>query len=548
VNVGSSIIKNLEGIGVGHIFGGAGEANAEMLLELKKSERINTIIVKNEQAASFMACGYAMFSDNLGVCVSTAGPGEFNLFSGLAVALSDSLPVLAISGFVPKDRRGKGALNEATGLHRTPDSQRMFEATTKKTFIIDDPDATCDILEEAVNLAFEGRPGPVHIHLPTDTIVQEITNHRQIRLRVDPVEPDPAQLERLASVLADALRNGDEVMAIIGYGAIRSHAEQDVLAFVDRFQIPFSATMDAKGVLPEDHPLSLGGFGTSGDAAGEAHFARAKVVIAMGNSFAQNASYAFREDLFEGKRLLHINIDANEIGKVYPTDLGLLSDVGPAVRGLDRLLRESVGTIAPKTLERERFVDQAINASGDNIHPALLVREISRLLPERSVIMGDAGGHMLWLNCYLHLTKGQVYQNPGSFGPMASNVNGAIGVKCADPERTVVVGCGDGAYLMAGFEFMTAVQYKIPVVWVIFNNGGFNVIKQFQEMHHGAHAFTEFPSPDYAMYAKACGGRGYRVERLQDFAPVFQGALQANEPALIDVALDADVYPPYKLK
>lgn len=548
MNVGASIVKNLEALGVDHIFGGAGEANAEMLLELKKSTQIKTVIVKNEQGASFMACGYAMFTDNLGVCVSTAGPGEFNLLSGLAVALSDSLPVLAISGFVPKNHRGKGGLNEATGLHRTPNSPQIFAATTKKQFIIDAPEKACDILEEAVNVAFAGRPGPVHIHLPTDVIVQEVKNHRQISLSVAAVTPDANQFERFADALCQALRQHDEMMAIIGYGAVRSQAANDILAFVEKYQIPFSATMDAKGILPENHPLSLGGFGTSGDPAAEQQFSRAKVILALGNSFAQNATYGFRENLFDGKLLLHINIDPNEINKVYPAEYSLVSDVRTAVQWLDHRLSRLVGTIAPKRFfTGKRFADQLIKPTSDKIHPALLVREISRLLPKDSVIMGDAGGHMLWLNCYLHLTQGQIYQNPGSFGPMASNVNGAIGVKCASPERTVVVGCGDGAYLMAGFEFMTAVQYQIPVIWIIFNNGGFNVIKQFQMMHHGDYAFTDFPNPDYVLYAKACGGRGYRVETLEQFAPVFSEALQANEPTLIDVVLDGDVYPPYHL-
>jgi acetolactate synthase I/II/III large subunit len=506
---------------------------------------MKTVITKNEQGASFMACGYAMFNDNLGVCVSTAGPGEFNLLSGLAVALSDSLPVLAISGYVPKNHRGKGGLNEATGLHRTPNSPAIFSATTKKTFLIDDPAQAIDMLEEAVNLAVAGRPGPAHIHMPTDVIVQEVPNFRLIDVKIAPVTPDEAQAAKLASVLAAALNAGEEVMALIGYGAIRSHAEKDLLVFVEKYQIPFAATMDAKGVLPEDHPLALGGLGTSGDRAGEQQFASAKVVLALGNSFAQNATFDFKAGWFGGKALLHVNIDPDEIGKVYATPYGLVSDVKAALRALDRALAPQVRTVAPKVLQKHRFIDQQISYAGSKVHPALLVREISRLLPPRSVIMGDAGGHMLWLNCYLYLTKGQVYQNPGSFGPMASNVNGAIGVKAANPERTVVAGVGDGAYLMSGFEFMTAVQYRIPVVWIIFNNGGFNVIKQFQDKHFGDHAFTEFPSPDYVGYARACGGRGYRIERLEDFASAFTEALQSQEPTLIDVVLDADVYPPY---
>src|SRR5262245_54415215 len=136
------------------------------MLALKHSKKIRPVITRNEQAASFMACGYAIYSNRLGFCFATAGPGAFNLFSGLAVAMSDSYPVLAVSGFSSLEWKGKGALNETSGVNRTPDSNSMFAATTKRSFLLEDASRTCDVLEEAVNLAFAGRPGPVHIHVP----------------------------------------------------------------------------------------------------------------------------------------------------------------------------------------------------------------------------------------------------------------------------------------------------------------------------------------------------------------------------------------------
>lgn len=154
---------------------------------------------------------------------------------------------------------------------------------------------------------------------------------------------------------------------------------------------------------------------------------------------------------------------------------------------------------------------------------------------------------MLWLNCYLHLTKNQRYQNPGSFGPMASHVNGSIGVKAANPDKTVICGCGDGAYLMAGFELLTAVQHDIPVVWVIFNNGEFNVIKKLLLNLWGEQAFMQFKNPDYVKYAKACGAKGYRVEKIEDFEKIFKRAVRSKKPVLIDVVVESEVYPPFSL-
>ncbi|MBN1886893.1 MAG: thiamine pyrophosphate-binding protein [Thermoflexales bacterium] len=547
MDVNQSIVKTLEALGVDHVFGGSGQVNASMLLALRDSRQIKTLIVRNEQAASFMACGYSMFSDKLGVCFATGGPGAFNLFSGMAVAYYDSLPVLGITGYTSAGARGKGALNESTGLNRTPDSHKMFAATTKKAYILEDPDQTCDILEEAINIAFEGRPGPVHIHIPKDVTGATVSNFREIKLEVKPALPQEKKIRAFADRLAKAMAGKEQTAVLIGYGAVRSHAEKELLEFVERFQLPFMTTMDAKGILPEDHPLSLGVYGTAGDPGARRYFDGASLILALGNSFAENATFAFKPDLYQNKTLMHVNIDGNEIGKVYEADFGMVSDVKLAVAGIMRALAGQVGAVEPRQIDKEKWHDMPIDYGGAKVHPGEMVKLISRNLPENSIVLGDAGSHMLWLNCYLQLTKNQRYQNPGSFGPMASHTNGAIGVKCAHPDKHVIAGVGDGCYLMAGFELLTAVQYNIPVVWVIFNNGEFNVIKKFLINMYGEHAFMQFGNPDYVAYAKACGAEGHRVEKLEDFEPAFVTALKSNRPTLIDVAVESEVYPPFSL-
>src|SRR5277367_2919889 len=336
VRVYEAIVRGLESVGVDAAFGGAGENAAGLLLALKHSTKIRAVVTRNEQAAAFMACGYAIFSNRLGVCFATAGPGAFNLFSGLAVAMSDSYPVLAISGFSREVWKGKGALNETSGLSRTPDSQAMFAATTKRSFLLTDISKTCDVVEEAVNLAFEGRPGPVHIHVPEDFTLegQSVDNYRDIRLSVQPVLPDAAAVAGAAGAIADALRQRKSVIALIGFGAHRSRAGAELQAFVERFQIPFATTLDGKGIIAENHPLSLGVFCDSGHAAAGKAFVAADLVIAVGNSFAQHATFDFRPDLLTGKTLIHINISAMEIGKVYRADHGVVADAKPAVAAL----------------------------------------------------------------------------------------------------------------------------------------------------------------------------------------------------------------------
>ena len=547
MDVNQAIVKILESTGIDHVFGGSGQVNATMLLALKKSKQIKTIIVRNEQAASFMACGYSMFSDKLGVCFATGGPGAFNLFSGMAVAYYDSLPILGITGYASANNRGKGALNESTGLNRTPDSHKMFSATTKKSFIIEDANQTCDILEEALNIAFNGRPGPVHIHVPKNITVAEVKNFREIKLDIKPVLPNPKVINQAVDAIAKAINSKEQIMALIGYGSIRSHAEKELLHLVEKFQIPFSTTMDAKGTLSEEHPLSLGVYGTSGDPGAKKYFDNSKLVIAIGNSFAQNATFGFKTDLYTNKTLIHINIDKNEINKVFKAQHAIVSDVKPAIVAITQELSKKISSVEPKKIENEKWFDMPIEHKGTKIHPGEMVKIISKNLPQNSIVMGDAGSHMLWLNCYLKLAKNQRYQNPGSFGPMASHVNGSIGAKCANPDKQVICGCGDGAYLMAGFELLTCVQNNIPLIWVIFNNGEFNVIKKFLINLFGDHAYMQFNNPDYIMYAEACGAQGFRVEKLEEFEDVFQKALQSNKPTLIDVVVESEVYPPFSL-
>lgn len=542
-----AIVKGLESLGVEAAFGGAGENDASLLLALKHSTKIKPVIVRNEQAASFMACGYAMFSDRLGVCFATAGPGAFNLFSGLAVAMSDSYPVLAISGFASLAWIGKGALNETSGLHRTPDSRAMFAATTKRSYLLEDPANTIDVLEEAVNIAFEGRPGPVHVHVAENIThpSSKIENYREPHLKKLAVLPDPAQVKAASSALAEALRARKRILALIGFGAVQSNANVELRTLIEMFQIPFVTTLDGKGILPEAHPLAAGVFADSGHPTARQAFRDAEVILAVGNSFAQHATFGFDPQLFQGKTLIHVNIDPTEIGKVYDPAFALAADARLGVSALlDELTSSAVAAQSAYVTHRNYASEPIVHLTG-GVHPGQLAQSLSRMLPPNGIVLADAGAHLAWLAYYLELREGQHYRKPGSFGPMACNVNGALGLKYAYPDRTVVVGCGDGCYLLSGFELLTAVQYDIPVIWIIFNDGEFKLIKLYQIETYGESGLVEFTNPDYVAYAKACGADGYKTESLADFEAAFQAALASGKPTLIDAVIDRLALPHY---
>jgi acetolactate synthase-1/2/3 large subunit len=551
MRVYEAIVKGLEGIGVTAAFGGAGENAAGLMIALKHSQQIRPVITRNEQAASFMACGYAMYTDQLGVCFATAGPGAFNLFSGLAVAMSDSYPVLAISGYASLAWEGRGSLNETSGVNRTPDSRAMFAATTKKSYLLTNIADTCDVLEQAVNLAFEGRPGPVHIHVPENLTHRgvEVENYRDIRLDVAPVLPDPGRVEEIAAVLADAIARSEPVVALVGFGAIRSGAGDLVRHFIERFQIPLLTTLDGKGIVGEGHPLCVGVFGDSGHSSAWKAFREARVVLCIGNALNQHATFNYHEGLFDGKVLIHVNISPTEIDKAYRADYALVSDARAAVTALTGALEAKVGEVKTAHVDAQDYEARPIPLDMTGltglIHPGRLAQSIGKMLPPGAVLLADAGAHLAWLGYYVELEEGQNFRKAGEFGPMAGHVNGALGLKMAHPERTVVVGCGDGCYLMSGFELMTAVQYQIPVIWIIFDDEEFKLIKLYQIAAYHETGLVEFANPDYAAYARACGADGYRVDSLGDFEDAFAAALRSGRPTIIDAKITRWAVPHY---
>jgi acetolactate synthase-1/2/3 large subunit len=547
MRVYEAIVKGLEGIGVEAAFGGAGENAAGLMLALSQSDRIRGIITRHEQAASFMACGYAMYTDRLGVCFATAGPGAFNLFSGLAVAMSDSYPVLGISGYASMEWKGRGSLNETSGWNRTPNSLDMFAATTKGSFLLTRVEDTCDVLEEAVNLAFEGRPGPVHITVPENLTHhgQSVENYHDVTVRREPVVADEAHVEAAADAIADALDHGRKVLALVGFGAIRAHAEADVKRFIERFQIPLVTTQDGKGVVAEGHPLCVGVFCDSGHASAWKAFREADLVLAVGNAFNQHATFNYHDDLFADTTLIHVNISETEIDKAYKADHALVSDAREAMRALYTALDRRVGAVAPVTIDGQDWEKREIVHLTDSLHPGEMAQAIGRMLPPGAVVLADAGAHLGWLAYYIELEEGQNFRKAGEFGPMAGHTNGAIGLKAAHPDRTVVVGCGDGCYNLSGFELMTAVEHDLPVIWVIFDDREFKLIKIFQLAEYQKTGLVEFQNPSYAAYAEACGAAGYTADTLEEFETCFAHALASGRPSVIDARITRWAIPHY---
>ena len=547
VQVYEAIVRGLESLGVQTAFGGNGENIASLTVALDRSKQIRPILTRHEQAAAYMACGYSMFTQELGVCFATVGPGAFNLVTGLAVAMGDSYPVLALTGYIETRWEGRGAVNDTSGLNGTPDSQALFAATTKRSFKITDVAQTCDVLEEAVNIAFEGRPGPVHVAVAQNLThhAVHVENYRDPQLRARPPQPEPAAVDQAAAALADALSSRRKVLLLAGFGAVHGGAQEEVERFAERFQVPVVTTLDGKGVIAENHPLCVGVFSESGHSSAWKAFREADVVLAVGNSLNQHATFGLREDLFEDKVLIQVNISAGEIGKHYPVQHAVVSDARPGLAAITDRLATLVGTQPPARVDGQDYEARHIPHVTGAIHPGQLAQAMGRLLPPGGVILADAGAHLAWLGYYLELEAGQNFRKCGTFGPMAGNTNAAIGLKAARPNRTVVVGCGDGCYAMSGFELMTAVENDLPVIWVIFNDAEFKLVRLYQLTNYARTGLVDLAPPDFAAYARACGADGHRVDSIEAFTEAYAAALASRRPTVIDATITRWALPHY---
>jgi acetolactate synthase-1/2/3 large subunit len=268
-------------------------------------------------------------------------------------------------------------------------------------------------------------------------------------------------------------------------------------------------------------------------------------VLAVGNAFNQHATFDYHESLFDQKTLIHVNISATEIDKAFKADHALVSDARTAMRALHDALDPLVGPVRPIEVLGRDWEKRHIPHLTDSLHPGELAQVIGRMLPPGGILLADAGAHLAWLGYYVELEEGQHFRKAGEYGPMAGHTNGAIGVKVAHPDRTVVVGCGDGCYNMSGFELMTAVEQNIPVIWVIFDDREFKLIKIYQVARYQDTGLVEFENPNYAAYAQACGADGYTADTLEEFETAFEAALASGRPSVIDARITRWAIPHY---
>ena len=552
--------------GVRFAFGLCGHGNIGLLDALYDvQDRIQTISVHHEQAAGHMADAYWRVLHRPAVTFTSCGPGSANLPVAIASAMMDSSALLAITGNVPSVQFNRGAFQE-TYRHYQGDFPSVLRPYVKRSFQPTRPDQLALAMRQACQEMLGGRPGPVQVDVPLDLFVEKVETEDE---REHPVgEAARARIAAESSRLSAALElllGAARPVVLVGGGCVLSEAEDDVRTLVERLDLPTVSTPLAAGALAADHPLYFGNVGRNGAYAANEATRNADVILALGVRFDDRMSsswisgYTFS---IPPTKLIQVDVDPSEIGRNYPVAVGVLGDARTVVRQLMAELprREpSAGRRADwvQRLAAARDLWEAdrgplAEAGGVPLHPERVVATLTRVLDDRAIVLSDVGVHHNWLVQRLKVRGSRSFLQSWGFGSMGFAVCGVVGAKLAAPERAAVAVCGDGGFLMAAHSVATAVEYHVPAVWVVWNNGGYVSIRDLQVGAFGPRELAtrfrdsrtgDVVSTDFAALARAMGADGYRVEKPGDFGEALAAALVSNRPSVIDVPVQADERP-----
>ena len=530
--------------GVETLWGYPGGAIMPFYHALPEHPGLRHVLVRHEQAAAHAADGYARASGRPGVCVATSGPGATNLVTGIATAHMDNTPLVAITGQVPRAMIGRDAFQET-------DIIGITQPITKHSRLVEDVEELADAVHEAFAVAREGRPGPVLLDVPKDVQNQkaEWTEWTEGRKggrtggRTDDTFR-PSDLPSFALVEAARLiARAERPLIMAGHGIILSDAYAELRELAERTGIPVITTLLGISAFPESHPLHLGMPGMHGEVHVNRAIQEADLIIGVGLRFDDRVTGNLAA-FARGAKVIHIELDASEIGKNVPVAVGLVGDA----RAILRALLEGV---EPRQCngwrsEIESFVRPRVESFKGGLSPEGILTSLEECTAGRCTIVSDVGQHQMWVAKLFRYQRPNTHITSGGLGTMGFAVPAAMGVVLARPGEPVWAISGDGGFQMNMQEIATMVQEGIPVKMAIFNNGYLGMVRQWQQFFHGRrYSATPIWSPDYVALAQAYGIPGYRVERAEQVEGVVRAALAHDGPALVEFLIEqeANVFP-----
>lgn len=523
--------------GVDLLFGYPGGAIMPFYHALPEYPGLRHVLVRHEQAAAHAADGYARASGRPGVCVATSGPGATNLVTGIATAHMDSTPLVAITGQVPRAMIGRDAFQET-------DIIGITQPITKHSRLVEDVAELADAVHEVFAVAREGRPGPVLLDVPKDVQNQKLEYAAGERVRVDRRDgltgrPTPMALVEAARLIGRAERP----LIMAGHGVILSDAYDELRTLAERTGIPVVTTLLGISAFPESHPLHLGMPGMHGEVHVNRAIQQADLIIGIGLRFDDRVTGNLAA-FARGAKVIHIELDASEIGKNVPVTVGLVGDARAMLEAL-------LATIEPRECgawrgEIASFMRPRVENFKGELSPEGILGALEEASAGRCTVVSDVGQHQMWVAKLFRYQRPNTHITSGGLGTMGFAVPAAMGVVLARPGEPVWAISGDGGFQMNMQEIATMVQERIPVKMAIFNNGYLGMVRQWQQFFHGRrYSATPIWSPDYVRLAEAYGIPGWRVERGEQVDDALRAALDHDGPALIEFLIEqeANVFP-----
>ncbi|MFA6799883.1 MAG: biosynthetic-type acetolactate synthase large subunit [Candidatus Methanomethylophilaceae archaeon] len=530
-----ALLQMLEDRGVETMFGYPGGSVISIYDEIMNSS-INHVLVRHEQCAAHMADGYARASGRPGVCMATSGPGATNMITGIGTAYADSTPMLALTGQVGTGSLGLGAFQEV-------DAYSLLMPITKHNFRVLDVNRLPHAVDEAWKMCQTGRPGPVHIDLPSDQMNSEIDESLLgISYGIKEPREDMSELGTAVQWIKEAQRP----VLLIGGGTISANASEEVTRLAELIGAPAVFTLMGLGAMSTEHPLSLGPLGMHGKMCALDTFRNADLVIAIGTKFSDRTFSPHTR--FDGAcRVVQIDIDATEFDKHKNNDVNLLCDAKKGTAALiDGLsgYRDTHADWNSTYAEYRRRCRCKIDIDLTPIVPQKVIYEINRLIDkdDDTIVTTDVGQNQMWAMHHLHVHRPRQLLSSGSFGTMGFGLPSAIGAKAAKPDSTVLTITGDGGFQMVQQELATSVAEDLPVVIVLLNNGWLGMVKQWQKLFwNKRYSETELGAdPDFSKIAEAYGARGMLVEKPGEIADALKTAIDSGETCLLDIHIDPE--------